>query len=63
MIKGRVYKTELKRKRNRREKIKKLRIKYINAKSEEEKKKIIEKALKVNPFLTEETFLSPIIKK
>lgn len=54
MIKGRVYKTELKRKRNRREKIKKLRIKYLNAKSEEERKKIIEKALKVNPFLTED---------
>jgi hypothetical protein len=51
---------ELERRRRRRKKLKKLREKYLKAKSEGEKRKIIEKALKVSPFLTEEKFLSSI---
>jgi predicted RNA-binding protein Jag len=47
----------IKLKQKRKKKIKKLREKYKLAKTEEEKRKIIEKALKINPNLTEEEFL------
>ena len=54
---------ELERRRRRRLKLKKLREKYLAAKTKEEKRKIIEKALKVSPFLTEEKFLEVLEKK
>ncbi|MEO0275796.1 MAG: DUF6800 family protein, partial [candidate division WOR-3 bacterium] len=60
MKKGRPHVTLLKRKRKRREKIRKLREKYLKAQTEEERKKIIEKALRVNPYITEKEFLEPI---
>jgi len=47
----------IKLKQKRKEKIEKLRGKYNLAKNEEEKRKIIEKALKINPNLTEKEFL------
>ncbi|MEN3043709.1 MAG: DUF6800 family protein [Candidatus Hydrothermales bacterium] len=59
-MKGRLRETELNRKRHRKWKIKKLREKYLKAESEEERKKIIEKALRVNPYITVEQFLKPI---
>jgi|GEM_PF-849531 hypothetical protein len=62
-MKGRLYVTELKRRKHRRKKIKKLREKYLKAETEEEKKQIIEKALRVNPYLTEGMFLEPIKSK
>lgn len=62
-MKGRIKETELNRKRHRKWKIKKLREKYLMAQSEEERKKIIEKALKVNPYLKVEDFLKPIKDK
>jgi len=62
-MKGRLHVTELARKRHRKWKIRKLREKYLKAESEEERKKIIEKALKVNPYLTVKEFLEPIKDK
>lgn len=62
-MKGRLHVTELNRKRHRKWKIKKLREKYLKAQTEEERKKIIEKALKVNPFITVDQFLEPIKKR
>lgn len=62
-MKGRLHETELHRRRHRREKIRKLREKYLKAESEEERKKIIEKVLRVNPYITEEEFLAPIKDK
>lgn len=62
-MKGRLHETELNRRRHRREKIRKLREKYLKAQSDEERKRIIEKALKVNPYITEEEFLAPIRDK
>ena len=56
-MKGQLWKTELKQRRKRKQKIKKLREKYILSKTLKEKKQILEKALRVNPFLTEEEFL------
>lgn len=62
-MKGKPHVTELNRKRHRKWKIKKLREKYLKAQTEEERKKIIEKALKVNPFITVDQFLEPIKKR
>ncbi len=62
-MKGRMKETELNRKRHRKWKVKKLREKYLKAQTEEERKKIIEKALKVNPYLNVEDFLKPIKDK
>lgn len=62
-MKGRLYVTELKRRKHRRKKIKKLREKYLRAETEEERKQILEKALRVNPHLTEEMFFEPIKSK
>jgi len=44
-------------KQKRKKKIKKLREKYKKAKTETEKRKIIEKALRINPYLNKEQFL------
>jgi len=56
--KRRQFKIKLKQKK--RLKIKKLRERYKVAKTKEEREKIIEKALRVNPNLTKEDFLTPI---
>jgi len=48
---------EIKRKRERRKKIKKLRERYFQSKSEEEKAKIIEKLKKIVPHLRLEEIL------
>ena len=56
-------KFEIKKKRKRREKLKKLRGLYSQAKGEKEKEKIFEKALKISPWLTKEEFLAPLKKK
>jgi hypothetical protein len=53
---------EIRKKRKIREKIRKLCQRYILTKTKEEKEKIIEKALRVNPFLSQEEFLQ-LIKK
>jgi len=59
-MKGRLWRTELHSRRKRREKVRKLRQKYLLAKNEEEREKIIAKALRVNKHLTREQFLEPI---
>lgn len=46
----------IKLKRKRKEKIRKLKEKYLNAKSKEEKEEIIKKALKINPNLNSDYF-------
>ena len=43
-----------------REKIQKLRQKYLQARTRDERQRILEKALRINPYLTPETFLEPI---
>jgi len=53
----------IERRRRRRRKIKKLREKYLKAKTKEEREKILEKVKKVNPWLTVEEFLAPIKDK
>ncbi len=62
-MKGKLFVTEIKRRRQRRKKIKKLRERYLKAQTDEERKKIIEKALRVNPYITEEMFFEPIKDK
>jgi len=54
---------EIRKKRKRKIKIKKLREKYLNSSSEEERKKILEKVQKIAPHLTIEEFLKPIKDK
>ncbi|MGE4554913.1 MAG: DUF6800 family protein [Candidatus Paceibacterota bacterium] len=51
---------QLRQKRKRKQKLKKLREKYILAKTQEEKEKILEKVFKIAPWLTEEEFLKPL---
>ncbi len=51
---------ELRRRRNRREKLRKLREKYKLAKTEAEKSAILEKAFRISPSMTLEDFLSAI---
>lgn len=48
---------EIKRKRERRKKIKKLKAKYLAAKTKEEKEKILEKILKIAPHYPIEEIL------
>ncbi len=48
---------EIKKKRNRRKKIKKLKAKYLSATTKEEKEKIIEKILKIAPHYPIEEIL------
>lgn len=62
MKKGQIRQSELHKRKKRYEKTQKLRIKYLNAKTEEERNAIIEKLRKVNPFITLEEFLEPIKK-
>ncbi|HEY4719632.1 MAG TPA: DUF6800 family protein [Candidatus Methylomirabilis sp.] len=52
-------KTEIHRRRVRRLKLARLRRRYVRAKSEEEKARIWQKVVKVNPALTLEEFLAP----
>ncbi len=63
MRKGQIRQSELHKRAKRREKTNILRIKYLNAKTDEERKKILEKLMKVNPYITIEQFLNPIEKK
>ncbi|MCX7994714.1 MAG: hypothetical protein N3A65_02925 [candidate division WOR-3 bacterium] len=63
MKKGQVRQTELHQREKRREKTNRLRIKYLNASSDEERKSILEKLMKVNPYITLEQFLKPIEKE
>jgi len=63
MRKGQIRKSELHKREKRREKTNILRIRYLNAKTDEERKAILEKLMKVNPYITIEQFLKPIEKK
>jgi len=63
MRKGQIRQSELHKREKRREKTNILRIKYLNAKTDEERKTILEKLMKVNPYITIEQFLKPIEKK
>lgn len=51
---------ELRRRRNRREKLRKLKERYKLAKTEAEKSAILEKAFRISPQMRLEDFLSPI---
>lgn len=53
----------IEKRRKRREKLKKLREKYLLAKTKEEKERILEKVRKIAPWLSEEKFLAPLKKK
>jgi len=55
-----IRKTEIHRRQKRAEKLYKLRLKFKEAKSEEEKKKILEKVFKIAPHLSQKEFLSSI---
>lgn len=63
MRKGQIRKSELQKRKKRLESTNRLRIKYLNAKGEEERNLIIQKLMKVNPYITLEQFLEPIKKK
>lgn len=63
MKKGQIHQSELHKRRKRYEKTQKLRIKYLNATTEEERKAILSKLLRINPFITIERFLEPIKNK
>ncbi|MEK6544334.1 MAG: DUF6800 family protein [Elusimicrobiota bacterium] len=49
--------------RNRQEKIGKLRTKFSVAKTQEEKDKILSKLNRINPWLTPELFVAPLVGK
>ncbi len=63
MKKGQIRQSELHKRAKRRQKTELLRIRYLNAKTDEERKAILEKLMKVNPYITIEQFLKPIEKK
>lgn len=63
MRKGQIRQSELHKRKKRREKTERLRINYLNAKTDEERKAILKKLMKVNPYITIEQFLKPIEKK
>ncbi|MGQ9817996.1 MAG: DUF6800 family protein, partial [bacterium] len=63
MRKGQIRKSELKKRRKRREATKRLRIKYLNAKTEQERNLILQKLMKVNPYITLEQFLQTANRK
>ena len=44
-------------------KLKKLRVRYTNAKSSTEKEAVIQKASRIAPWLKQEEFLAPLKKK
>ncbi len=54
---------ELRHRKQRREKLRKLRAKYAKATSEDQKSKILEHARKVALWLSEEEFLAPLNKE
>lgn len=56
-------KMQISQRRHRSEKLGKLRAKYTKTESEMEKEKILEKAGRVAPWLTEKEFLAPADKK
>ena len=62
MKKGQIKKTEINRRRKRREKYRHLRAKLAAAKTEAEKKKILEKVRRIGPWLSEEQFLMTLKK-
>ncbi|MGQ9534601.1 MAG: DUF6800 family protein [bacterium] len=63
MRKGQIRKSELKQRMKRREATKRLRIKYLNAKTEQERNLILQKLMKVNPYITLEQFLQTANRK
>ncbi|MCD6407198.1 hypothetical protein J7L81_04945 [Candidatus Aerophobetes bacterium] len=46
--------------RKRKEKLRKLREKYLAAKTDEERQKVLDKAKRIAPWLSQEEFLEPI---
>lgn len=56
----RLVEKELRKRRLRREKLRKLREKFKMAKNEEEKKRILEKVLKISPSIRIEDFIASI---
>jgi hypothetical protein len=52
---------ELRRRRHRKEKLRKLRKKYVAAQSEEERRAIWTKVQRIAPWLTLEQFLAPVL--
>ncbi len=63
MRKGQIRKSELHKRKKRREATEHLRVKYLNAKTEEERNLILQRLMKVNPYISLEQFLEPIKKK
>ena len=55
--------TDIVRRRKRKEKLRKLRIKYSLAKTNEEREKILEKVRRIVPWLSLEEFLEPLKKE
>ena len=53
----------IRKKQNRREKLRKLRTKYVEAKTKTDKDKVLEKVFKIAPHLTKKEFLEPIKKE
>jgi hypothetical protein len=53
----------IEKRRKRKEKLKRLREKYLLAGTKEEKERILEKLRKIAPWLSEEEFLAPLKKK
>ena len=51
---------QIKQRHKRKIKLKKLRLLYLEAKTEQEKEKILEKARRISPYLSKEEFLKPI---
>lgn len=63
MRKGQIRKSEIHKRKKRNEATNRLRIKYLNAKTDEERNQILQKLMKVNPYITMEQFLAPIKNK
>jgi len=63
MRKGQIRKSELQKRKKRSSATNRLRFKYLNAQTEEERNAILDKLMKVNPYITLEQFLQPINKK
>jgi len=63
MRKGQIRKSELQKRKKRSSATNRLRFKYLNAQTEEERNSILGKLMKVNPYITLEQFLQPINKK
>jgi len=62
MKRGQIKKTEIHRRRKRRKQYRRLRAKLTAAKTETEKKKILEKVKRIAPWLPEEEFLATLKK-